>query len=311
MKQIVILSGKGGTGKTSLTAALAHKAADLNRLVLADADVDAANLEILLKPAKLEEFPFTGGYKACIDSEKCTGCGRCYDVCRFTAVIPPDLPDSGYRINRIACEGCNSCVHQCPEDAISSARTTAGAWFVSQSVYGTLYHAEMKAGEENSGKLVTTVKNAAIRKSRTIEESILLVDGPPGIGCPVIAACAGADLAVISTEPGVSAIHDLERILETVRHFGITPAVCINRNDINPGKTREIEEFCEQDDIPLLGRIPFDPNVTRSMSKGLPVNAFDPSSPASVAISGIWEVIYSLIRKGSDALGSEPLRPQA
>ena len=168
---------------------------------------------------------------------------------------------------------------------------------MSKSVYGTLYHAEMKAGEENSGKLVTTVKNAAISKSREIEESILLVDGPPGIGCPVIAACAGADLAVISTEPGVSAIHDLSRILETVRHFGITPAVCINRSDINPAKTLEIENFCEQDGIPLLGRIPYDPNVTRSMSRGLPVNAFDPSSPASIAISQIWEAIYSLIRR--------------
>ncbi len=311
MKQIVILSGKGGTGKTSLTAALAVAAADQHKLVLADADVDAANLEILLKPEKLEEFSFTGGYKAEIDNEKCIECGRCFDVCRFGAVLPSDSSGSGYSINRIACEGCNSCVHQCPENAIRSERTTAGSWYVSSSVYGPLYHAEMKAGEENSGKLVTIVKNAAIDKSRVIGESILLVDGPPGIGCPVIAACAGADLAVISTEPGVSAIHDLTRILATVRHFGVTPAVCINRSDINPGKTREIEEFCELDDIPLLGRIPYDPNVTRSMSKGLPVNAFDPSSPASIAMSGIWEAIYSLIGKGLDAIGSEPLRPEA
>lgn len=302
MKQIVILSGKGGTGKTSLTAALAHKAADLHRLVLADADVDAANLEILLKPKKLEEFPFTGGYKAEIDNEMCTGCGRCFDVCRFSAVLPPDSSGGEYRIDRINCEGCNSCIYQCPEKAIKSERTTAGAWYVSRSLYGLLFHAEMKAGEENSGKLVTTVKNAAIARSREIGESILLVDGPPGIGCPVIAACAGADLAIISTEPGVSAIHDLSRILETVRHFGIAPAVCINRSDINPGKTSEIEEFCEKDDIPLLGRIPYDPNVTRSMSKGLPVNVFDPSSPASIAISGIWEATYSLIRKVSDAV---------
>lgn len=296
MKQIVILSGKGGTGKTSLTAALAHLAANSHRLVLADTDVDAANLEILLRPEKLEEFSFTGGFKAEIDIEKCSGCGRCYDVCRFSAVLPPDSSENCYRIDRIACEGCNSCVHQCPENAINSARTTAGTWFVSRSVYGTLYHAEMKAGEENSGKLVTIVKNAAINESREIDESILLVDGSPGIGCPVIAACAGADLAVISTEPGVSAIHDLSRIVDTVKHFGITPAVCINRNDINPEKTREIEEFCEKDGMPLLGKIPYDPNVTRSMSKGLPVNAFDSSSPASIAISGIWEAIYSLIR---------------
>lgn len=295
MKQIVVLSGKGGTGKTSLTAALAHIAADQHTLVLADADVDAANLEILMKPVKLEEFVFIGGYKAEIDKDRCTNCGVCFDVCRFNAVIPPDSSENNYRIDNISCEGCNSCIYQCPEKAITSERTTAGAWFVSESVYGTLYHAEMKAGEENSGKLVTTVKNAAIKKCGELGESILLVDGPPGIGCPVIAACAGADLAVISTEPGVSAIHDLIRILETVRHFGIIPAVCINRSDINPDKTREIEEFCIEDKIPLLGRIPYDPAVTRSMSKGLPVNAFDPSTPASIAISQIWEAVSSLI----------------
>lgn len=295
MKQIVILSGKGGTGKTSLTAALAHIAADRNTLVLADADVDAANLEILLSPEKLEEHSFSGGYKAEIDQNMCSGCGRCLDICRFNAVIPPAPSDSSYRIDRISCEGCNSCVYQCPENAITSYRAVAGAWFVSRSAYGTLYHAEMKAGEENSGKLVTTVKNAAIKKCSEFSDPVLLVDGPPGIGCPVIASCAGADLAVISTEPGVSAIHDLSRILETVRHFGIMPAVCINRYDINPEKTSEIEAFCEKDGIPLLGRIPYDPNVTRSMSKGLPVNAYDPSSPASTAISGIWKEVSSLI----------------
>lgn len=294
MKQIVVLSGKGGTGKTSLTAALAVEAADQHKLVMADADVDASNLDILLQPENLQEFPFTGGFKAEIDNEKCTGCGRCFEVCRFGAV---HSSGSKYRIDRISCEGCNSCVHQCPENAIRSERTTAGAWYISNSIYGPLFHAEMRAGEENSGKLVTIVKNAAIEKSREIGESILLVDGPPGIGCPVIAACAGADLAVISTEPGVSAIHDLSRILETVTHFGVTPAVCINRSDINPDKTREIEDFCVKDGISLLGRIPFDPAVTISMSKGLPVNAFNSSTPASIAISKIWEAIRYIIGK--------------
>ena len=295
MKQIVILSGKGGTGKTSLTAALAHIAADMNTLVLADTDVDAANLEILLGPEKLEEYSFSGGYKAEIDQNICSGCGRCLEVCRFNAVIPPASADSSYRIDGISCEGCNPCVYQCPENAITSERAIAGAWFVSRSAYGTLYHAEMKAGEENSGKLVTTVKNAAAEKCSEFSDPVLLVDGPPGIGCPVIASCAGADLAVISTEPGVSAIHGLTRILETVRHFGIAPAVCINRHDINPEKTTEIEAFCEKDGIPLLGRIPYDPNVTRSMSKGLPVNAYYPSSPASTAIAGIWEAVLSVV----------------
>jgi len=296
MKQIVVLSGKGGTGKTSLTAALAHLAAEEHSLVLADADVDAANLEILLRPEKLEKFTFTGGYKAEIDSRMCSNCGVCLNVCRFKAVISPEDADSIFSIDRINCEGCNSCVYQCPENAISSERTDAGSWFQSRSSYGTLYHAEMKAGEENSGKLVTTVKNAAIDKCAEYSSPILLIDGPPGIGCPVIASCAGADLAILSTEPGISAIHDLSRIIQTVRHFGVTPAVCVNRCDINPEKTLEIEDFCRRDSIPLLGNIPFDPSVTRSMSEGLPVNAFDPSSPASIAISRIWKITYSLVR---------------
>jgi MinD superfamily P-loop ATPase len=295
VKQIVILSGKGGTGKTSLTAALAHIATSRSSLVLADADVDAANLEILLKPSKLVEHPFTGGYKALIDKDKCTDCGRCYDICRFGAVNPPATAENGHTVDSISCEGCNSCVYQCPENAITSNRVIAGAWFVSESEYGPLFHAEMKAGEENSGKLVTIVKNAAANKCAEFEKPILFVDGPPGIGCPVIASCAGADLAVISTEPGVSAIHDLARILETVRHFSITPAVCINRSDINPEKSSEIESFCKKEGIPLLGRIPFDPTVTRAMSRGLPVNVFDALAPSSIAITGIWENIIRIL----------------
>lgn len=303
MKQMVILSGKGGTGKTSLTAALAHVASVDHTLVLADTDVDAANLEILLRPNRLEEHSFEGGYKADIDSDMCTACGRCHDVCRFGAVIPLDPPGSGYGIDRISCEGCNSCVYQCPTSAISSRRAIAGSWFISESIYGMLFHAEMKAGEENSGKLVATVKNAAAEACGDLSHPILLVDGPPGIGCPVIASCAGADLALISTEPGVSAIHDLERILGTVEHFGITPVVCINRWDINPGKTLEIESYCREKGIPLPGRIPYDPTVTDSMAMGLPVNAYAPSSPASLAVSDIWENVSQLIGAGSDAVG--------
>lgn len=296
MRHIVVLSGKGGTGKTSLTAALAHLAFDENELVLADADVDAANLEILLKPELMEEHSFEGGFKAEIDTDICTGCGRCFDVCRYDAVISPhsnqDISD--YRIDRISCEGCNSCLYQCPVNAINSHRATAGKWFLSRSLYGPLFHAEMKAGEENSGKLVTIVKNAAIETCEKTGCTLLMVDGPPGIGCPVIAASAGADLAVISTEPGVSAIHDLSRILGTVRHFGITPAVCINRSDINLDKTSEIEAFCRAESITLLGRIPYDDSVTISMSKGMPVTAYDPETPASISIRGIWEILSAL-----------------
>ncbi len=295
MRQIVILSGKGGTGKTTLTAALAHLASRKMSLVLADADVDAANLELLLSPNRLEEYEFIGGYKARILHERCTGCGICMEVCRFGAVVISDNPEKHYSIDSISCEGCNSCLYQCPEQAIESSRTRAGTWFRSSSSCGPLFHAEMKAGEENSGKLVSTVKKAAEKECGSLECDLLMVDGPPGIGCPVIAACAGADLALISTEPGVSAIHDLRRILQTVDHFGVRSAVCVNKSDINSSRTLEIESFCSSESIPLLGRIPYDRTVTRAMARGRSVTEFDPDCPASVAAERIWNRLASLI----------------
>lgn len=295
MRQIVILSGKGGTGKTTLTAALAHLASREMSLVLADADVDAANLELLLSPVRQEEHEFIGGYKARIQSHLCTGCGTCMEVCRFGAVVISDNPGEHYSIDSISCEGCNSCLHQCPENAIESSRNRAGTWFRSSSSFGPLFHAEMKAGEENSGKLVSTVKKAAEKECGASECDLLMVDGPPGIGCPVIAACAGADLALISTEPGVSAIHDLRRILQTVDHFGVRPAVCVNKSDINGSRTLEIEHFCSSENIPLLGRIPYDSTVTLAMARGRSVTEFDPDCPASTAAARIWNRLASLI----------------
>jgi MinD superfamily P-loop ATPase len=295
MKQVVVLSGKGGTGKTSLTASLAHLASMERSLVLADTDVDAANLELLMRPERVSEFDFTGGFKAEINEETCTGCGTCMEVCRFHSVLESFDTPGRYLIDRISCEGCNACVHQCPVHAISSERVIAGRWFISDSPYGPLFHAEMRAGEENSGKLVSTVKKAAVDRGSSTDCGLLLVDGPPGIGCPVIASCAGADLAVIVTEPGVSAIHDLRRILKTVDHFGVRPAVCINKSDINQSRAVEIEEFCDGLSIPLLGRIPYDPGVTLSMSSGYPVTEFDMDAPASVAAGEIWKRLSSRI----------------
>ncbi len=295
MKQVVVLSGKGGTGKTSLTASLAHLASMERSLVLADTDVDAANLELLMRPERVRESDFTGGFKAEIEEEICTGCGTCVEVCRFHAVRESLDSPGRYLIDRISCEGCNACVHQCPVHAISSKRVIAGRWFLSDSPYGPLFHAEMRAGEENSGKLVSIVKKAAIDRCSSMDCGLLLVDGPPGIGCPVIASCAGADLAVIVTEPGVSAIHDLRRILKTVDHFGVRSAVCINKSDINQSRAVEIEEFCEGRSIPLLGRIPYDPSVTLSMASGYPVTEFDMDAPASVAAGEIWTRLSSLI----------------
>jgi MinD superfamily P-loop ATPase len=299
MKQLVILSGKGGTGKTSLAAAFAHLAHD-GRLkipaVLADADVDAANLELVLAPERLETYDFTGGSVAVIDQVRCQGCGICEQVCRFDAiVIKPD----DYLVDPIACDGCAACVNQCPEDAIHMEPQKAGRWYRSESRYGTLFHADLFPAQENSGKLVTLVKQNARLCALDHEIPILIVDGPPGIGCPVIAAAAGADLAVIVTEPTVAGVHDLERILQTTTHFQIPALVVINKADIFPEAAVEIEALCKQAGIELIGKIPFDPTVTEAMLCGEAVTAYCVEAPASQALAAIWHIISSrLIPRG-------------
>ena len=230
MKQLVILSGKGGTGKTSVAAALAHLASQDLPIVLVDADVDAANLDLVLDPTRLEEHVFMGGQVAVIDPDKCQPCGICYDVCRFDAIIPGD---DTYRVDPLACEGCDSCVHQCPEGAIHTEEQQAGLWFRSDTRFGPLFHAHLFAAQENSGKLVTMVKQQARLLALDGGYNLVIVDGPPGIGCPVISAVSGADLALIVTEPTVAGAHDLERVLKTTRHFGVRALVCINKADLH------------------------------------------------------------------------------
>ena len=295
MKQIVILSGKGGTGKTTVTAALAHLASQEFPIVLADADVDAANLELVLAPTKLEEHDFYGGQVAIIDPEMCTACGICAEVCRFEAVFPSPLtpqplspsPNFGrggrghrekevraYHVDPLACEGCASCFYQCPVEAIRMEEQMAGRWFRSDTRFGPLFHAHLFAAQENSGKLVTLVKQQARLLALDTGAEFLLVDGPPGIGCPVISASAGADLALLVTEPTVSGVHDLERALSTVNHFGVPALVCINKYDVNPDRSREIADFCTEQGIEVVGQIPFDTVVTEAMVRGLPVTDF-------------------------------------
>jgi len=268
MKQLVILSGKGGTGKTTVAAALAHLASEEMSVVLTDADVDAANLELVLDPKKLEEHDFTGGQVAVIDPELCTACGICAEVCRFEAIIPGD---DTYRVDDIACEGCASCFYQCPAEAIHMEEQTAGRWFRSDTRFGPLFHAHLFAAQENSGKLVTLVKQHGRLLAMDDEYDLVLVDGPPGIGCPVIAAISGTDLTLLVTEPTVSGAHDLERIMGVAQHFGIPAAVCINKYDLNPAKTEEIAAWCAAQGVPILGRIPFDHEVTRAMVQGKPI----------------------------------------
>jgi MinD superfamily P-loop ATPase len=268
MKQLVILSGKGGTGKTTVAAALAHLASQEASIVMADADVDAANLELVLSPQVQEEGEFTGGGVAVIDAELCTSCGICHDVCRFEAILPGD---EVYAVDDLGCEGCGACVYACPVEAIEMREQLDGKWFRSQARYGPLFHAHLFAARENSGKLVTLIKNKA--RDLALERGVdyLLVDGPPGIGCPVIAAISGTDLTLLVTEPTVSGAHDLERILGVAQHFGIPAAVCINKYDLNLAKTEEIAAWCAAQGVPIMGRIPFDHEVTWAMVQGKPI----------------------------------------
>jgi MinD superfamily P-loop ATPase len=318
MKQLVILSGKGGTGKTTVAAALAHLASEEMSVVLTDADVDAANLELVLAPKKLEEHDFTGGQVAIIDPELCTACGICAEVCRFEAMVaplpspqpPPSPPRTGeregvppqaaevgkmaYAVDPIACEGCASCLYQCPVEAIRMEEQTAGRWFRSDTRFGPLFHAHLFAAQENSGKLVTLVKQQGRLRALDEGRQLLLVDGPPGIGCPVISASAGADLALLVVEPTVSGVHDLERILATTDHFGVPALVCINKVDVNPKRAAEVEAFCADRGIEVVGLIPFDTAVTEAMVQGQPVTAYA-KGLVTEALRKVWQGVKTYL----------------
>ena len=291
MKQLVILSGKGGTGKTTVAAALAHMVSQEMPVVLADADVDAANLELVLDPTKQEEHEFMGGQLAVIDPEKCTACGICADVCRFDAVIPGD---EVYRVDSLACEGCASCYYQCPEEAIRMEEQQAGLWFRSDTRFGPLFHAHLFAGQENSGKLVTLVKQQARLRGLDTGASLVVVDGPPGIGCPVISASAGMDLALHVVEPTISGVHDLERIMGTTDHFGVPSLVAINKADLNLARSEEIVAFCAGRGVEVVGHIPYDDVVTEAMVQGRPVTDYT-DGPVTEALKEMWSRVRDLI----------------
>ena len=297
MKQLVILSGKGGTGKTIVTAAFAHLAAQgqlAGKLILADADVDAANLELVLKPHLLEQQDFRGGKVAQIDQDSCSSCGDCEAVCRFDAI---NHVDDLYVIDPIACDGCAACVYQCPDESISMHEQVAGKFYFSESAheYGPLYHANLFPGKDNSGKLVTLIRQRARRQALDENYELIIVDGPPGIGCPVISAVTGANLALIVAEPTVAGVHDMQRVLQTVRHFGVGAVVCINKADIYPAGADDIEAFCQESGIETVGRIPFDLTVSRAMVAGEAVTAFHPQAASSIAIAKIWEKTLPLL----------------
>lgn len=296
MKQLVVLSGKGGAGKTSLVASFAALSANgpgEPSMIFADADVDASNLALVLDPRPVESTDFWGGQIAVVDQEACTGCGTCQDACRFDAI---EMRDGISTINPIACEGCAACLYPCPEGAITMQEQVVGQWCRADTRYGPLLHAHLKPAQENSGKLVSQVKRQAQLLAEGSGSGMVLIDGPPGIGCPVISSISGTDLALVVAEPSLSGVQDMTRALETTRHFGIPAAVCINKSDLYPEGCAAIEHYCRAHDIDLLGAIPFDESITAAMSHGQPVISYAPQSPSSRAIRGVWSQVMEKLK---------------
>ncbi|MGM0414856.1 MAG: 4Fe-4S binding protein [Bacillota bacterium] len=288
-KELVVISGKGGTGKTSITASFAALA---ENTVVADCDVDAADLHLILEPEKLEEGEFSGGSRAEIDQDKCNNCGLCYEACRFSAI--QEL-ESNYKVDPISCEGCRVCGLVCPQDAISFKEVINGKWFTSKIRFGRMAHAELGIAEENSGKLVTLVKDKARELSAKINNKITIIDGSPGTGCPVTASLTGADYALIVTEPSVSGIHDLKRVIELTDFLEIPAGVLINKADINIEKSEEIKSLAEQAEIDFFGKLPYDKDVVQAQTAGETIIEFKPDSQISKEINEIWISLNEII----------------
>jgi len=282
MKELVILSGKGGTGKTSLTAAFASLS---ENSVLCDADVDAADLHLLMNPGVMRRSDFMGGGVAVIDPEKCTQCGQCIDLCRFDAI------SQHFEVDAIDCEGCGVCVDLCPEQAIDFPTKKCGEWFLSDTRFGPLVHARLGIAEENSGKLVTLVRQEAKKFAETQNRDLIITDGPPGVGCPVIASVGGASALLVVTEPTVSGVHDMQRLLELAQHFKVPGMLCINKFDLNPNITASLEEFARDKNIPIVGKVPFDRRFTTSMVQGKTIVEYAPNGQLRLAIEQIWNNI--------------------
>ena len=282
MKELVVISGKGGTGKTSLLAALASLA---NNKVLCDADVDAADLHLIMNPEVVRQVEFQSGNTAIINNEQCTECGLCREMCRWNAI------SEDYKVKSIDCEGCGVCVYFCPEKAIDFPENTCGKWFISDTRFGPMVHARLNIAEENSGKLVAQVRREAAKLAEQKKLDLILTDGPPGVGCPVIASIGGAAAVLIVTEPTVSGIHDMERVARLAAHFKVPAMVSINKFDLNLELTREIETYAGANNLTCLGRIAFDPVFTKAMVQAQTVFEYDRNSQVVRDIETIWQKI--------------------
>jgi MinD superfamily P-loop ATPase len=284
MREIVVISGKGGTGKTSLTAAFAMLA---KQSVICDADVDAADLHLLLQPQIQQRTDFLGGGLAVIDRLRCTECGRCRELCRFGAVTPD------YEVDSLQCEGCGVCVDLCPEQAIDFPVQTCGEWYLSTTRVGPMVHARLGIAEENSGKLVSLVRQQAREVAVTKKLELILTDGPPGVGCPVIASIGGATVLVIVAEPTLSGLHDMNRVIDLAAHFKVPGMVLVNKYDLNLEVTGMIEEHARKRNVMVLGRVPFDPDFVRAMVAGKNIIEHREDGTTAQAVAQIWQGIFA------------------
>ena len=304
MSELVILSGKGGTGKTAVSAAIAHLAFQDQEFpdpVIVDADVDAANLALVVGANGSAGTEFWEGEEASIDSESCIDCGVCQEFCRFEAISYSE--EYGFQVDPLSCEGCAACYYQCPTESISMASRLSGHWFKSASRLGTLLHASLLPAQESSGKLVSLIKDRARGEARDEAgdgrrgQPFLIVDGPPGIACPAIAAVSGADLVLIVTEPTMAGLYDLDRADKMAAHFHLPRLVCINKADIHPEGATRIEAHCREKGIEVRGWIPFDKAVTEAMIAGKSVTEYSPESPASLGIRDLWDGVSAALMK--------------
>ena len=296
MKELVVISGKGGTGKTSLTASFAALA---HNPVLADCDVDAADLHLILAPAIRRREDFRSGHAAAIRANACLGCGRCKALCRYEAISPSTRPGDGARVFEVdpaSCEGCGVCTWNCPANAIDFPEQTCGQFFVSDTRHGPMVHARLAPGAENSGKLVSLVREESRKLAKAEARDLVLVDGPPGTGCPVIAALAGAHGVLVVTEPTVSGAHDLARVLELARHFNIPATVCINKWDIHPDMADRIETAARTAGATPVGRIRYDKSATTAQRQSLAIVEAD-ENPLADDVRSVWRHWMEFVRE--------------